>query len=473
MKKSPKKLPPRILLCFRPETQLIEHSPTQWEIRTEQLQMPIRDITPGMVAAFRKLGSDGAPQLDLADLVLKTDGQQSLILFHLYLLEFMKHRMLCYRVCLNGMPLATLVPASTRFRFMPGYIKASRRYILSRFAYCRRAGAHLILESPLSYAHLILHNPNGAAVLSILNQACRYTNLSERIHGLSSETSLLLFELLHHAGALSGVDSKGRILEDQDETLQQWEFHDLLFHSRSRAGRHSNPYGRTDHFVGQVAPAPLLKPNMSAKTVDLYRPNIDRLRRRDIPFTRVLEDRRSQREHTKRAISVREIGEFLFRSARVREIFTAAGNDFTERVYPGSGAAYELELYLAVNRCKGISAGLYHYDPLHHRLCRLSGMTGPVEQLLKSAAYTVHAGIPQVLIIISARFQRMTWRYESIAYASILKDVGVLFQTLYLVATGMGLAACALGAGNSDLFAEATNTNYYLESSVGEFILGR
>jgi oxazoline/thiazoline dehydrogenase len=45
-------------------------------------------------------------------------------------------------------------------------------------------------------------------------------------------------------------------------------------------------------------------------------------------------------------------------------------------------------------------------------------------------------------------------------------------QTMYLVATAMGLAPCALGTGNSDLFATATGTGYLLEPPVGEFLLG-
>jgi SagB-type dehydrogenase family enzyme len=66
----------------------------------------------------------------------------------------------------------------------------------------------------------------------------------------------------------------------------------------------------------------------------------------------------------------------------------------------------------------------------------------------------------------------MSWKYATISYAATLKNVGVLYQTMYLVATGMGLAACGLGSGNSDLFAEAAGTNYYMETSVGEFMLG-
>ncbi|MFN8625359.1 MAG: hypothetical protein U0587_05185 [Candidatus Binatia bacterium] len=50
--------------------------------------------------------------------------------------------------------------------------------------------------------------------------------------------------------------------------------------------------------------------------------------------------------------------------------------------------------------------------------------------------------------------------------------MGVLYQTMYLVATAMGLAPCAAGCGNADLFARAAGVDYYAETSVGEFLLG-
>jgi hypothetical protein len=43
---------------------------------------------------------------------------------------------------------------------------------------------------------------------------------------------------------------------------------------------------------------------------------------------------------------------------------------------------------------------------------------------------------------------------------------------MYLTATAMGLAPCAIGGGDSDLFAKAAATNYCAETSVGEFLLG-
>ena len=82
------------------------------------------------------------------------------------------------------------------------------------------------------------------------------------------------------------------------------------------------------------------------------------------------------------------------------------------------------------------------------------------------------AGVVQVVLGITARFQRVSWKYERIAYALILKHVGVLYQTLYLVAAAMGLAPCAVGGGQAELLSRAIGSDYLAESPVGEFLLG-
>jgi SagB-type dehydrogenase family enzyme len=73
---------------------------------------------------------------------------------------------------------------------------------------------------------------------------------------------------------------------------------------------------------------------------------------------------------------------------------------------------------------------------------------------------------------VASRFQRIQWKYESIAYSVILKDVGCLYQTMYLVAEAMGLAGVALGGGDADLFAAVSGLDYFAEGSVGAFMLG-
>ncbi len=116
---------------------------------------------------------------------------------------------------------------------------------------------------------------------------------------------------------------------------------------------------------------------------------------------------------------------------------------------------------------------MYHYDPWQHELEKLSTRTSEVEGLLKycSAAAGLKE-LPPVSLHITARFQRVAWKYQSIAYSVILKDVGALYQTLYLVATAMDLAPTAIGSGPAKLLCRMAGLNYLEESAVGEFILG-
>jgi SagB-type dehydrogenase family enzyme len=116
---------------------------------------------------------------------------------------------------------------------------------------------------------------------------------------------------------------------------------------------------------------------------------------------------------------------------------------------------------------------LYHYDPLNHRLERIAGGEAHVAEFMRDTLIPVDAAGPrQLLIILAARFQRVAWTYNGSTYAAILKNAGVLYQTMYLVATAINLAPCGLGGGNSELFARATGEPFVEETSIGEFMLG-
>ena len=177
-------------------------------------------------------------------------------------------------------------------------------------------------------------------------------------------------------------------------------------------------------------------------------------------------------------MTAERLGEFLFRTARVRSIRSPDPSrswhyEASSRPYPSGGAAYDLEVYVTVHACVGLAPGLYHYNPVDHQLERLDARAERVDHLLRDAQHAAAlATPPQILITLASRFRRLSWKYRSIAYATTLKNVGVVFQTMYLVATAMRLAPCALGGGNSAAFAAAAGTNEFEESSVGEFLLG-
>jgi len=144
------------------------------------------------------------------------------------------------------------------------------------------------------------------------------------------------------------------------------------------------------------------------------------------------------------------------------------------RPYPSGGGSYELELYLAIDNCEGLARGFYHYDAGAHALVSIDAGAQELDALLAGAQFAMGAAAaPQILITIAARFGRVSWKYSSIAYALILKDVGALMQTLYLMATDMGLGGCAIGISNIDLFAKMTGIEFHVEGPVGQFALGR
>jgi SagB-type dehydrogenase family enzyme len=231
-----------------------------------------------------------------------------------------------------------------------------------------------------------------------------------------------------------------------------------------------------------MAPPPAVKPASTGPAINLVRPDLDDLMRADPPFTAVLEGRRSVRDYAPRPITVEQLGEFFYRVARVKalhetEADTSRGPirmEIALRPFPAGGSLHELEFYVAAAACERLDPGLYHYEPQPHRLARLCGPSAEVAHLLRDAADSagIRAERVQILVILASRFPRLAWKYASIAYSLTLKHVGVVYQTMYLVATAMGLAPCALGAGDSDCFARATGIDSLEETSVGEFLIG-
>ena len=436
--------------------------------------LTINQPSPGVLAAIQTLATDGAMEEDLSNLVLQRDGVSQLPKFYYYLQKLIQLGALCYSIVVEGLPLAKLVPLSLDGKLQFKEAAADKKYVLSRFAYCRKENQQLVLESPLSQAQIILFDWKGAALISELAKPQLVHEIYTKIPGISEEITQLFFSLLLSTKILFEVKEDGTIHEEESEPLRQWEFHNLLFQAKTRTGRHSNPIGRTYPFLGQIKPLPAVKPKVSNDTIDLYKPDISNLENTDYPLTLILEKRKSIRSYNdNEPITDKQLGEFLYRSARIKEIMKTGKEEMSRRPYINGGGTYEFELYVIANTCQNLPSGFYHYCPQDHQLCKISGKNQYVAALLEDAWLANRdRSFPQVLIIISARFQRIAWTYESIAHTTLLKNVGALFQTMYLVATAMNLAPCALGNGNSDLFAAAAGTDYYAETSVGEFILG-
>ncbi len=323
---------------------------------------------------------------------------------------------------------------------------------LDRFACLRSSGRDWILESPLAGTRFRLPDPNRLEV-----------------------------PVIRRALAAEGFLDTGRAeAGPRSEALMQWEFHDLLYHWHHRPGWHGDPIGGLFPFVGQIDPPPGVRPPWPGRRIALPVAPDDA---GGESLVRILERRRSERVYDEaRPISLADLGALLDRAARILDRFTVqvggltgAVCDFetTRRPYPTGGASYELEIYPVVDRCDGLESGLYHYDAATHELVAIAGRTTEVEAIVEDARVaTGHLANPQIVLAFSARFARVMWKYRSIAYGVILRNVGVLYQTLYLVATDLGLSPCGLGTGNSARFARVTGLDPVVEGTVGDFILG-
>jgi SagB-type dehydrogenase family enzyme len=351
--------------------------------------------------------------------------------------------------------------------------------VLSRFAYLRRRGSEMVLESPRAGALFKICDPKIASALATLSTPHPIAQLrrEEDFPGLELLALLVGCQILLK---IDRADDTGLRPAEGDHDLVLWDFHDLLFHTRATQGRHANPLGGIVPYAGLISPLPALRPSWPGQRIDL-----DKISDAEAnsPIARLLRERHSTRSFdAKRPITLAELSLFLGDTARVLSKWEApvdvddAGPivEYAARPYPSAGASYALELYLAVDQCDGLARGFYHYEAGTHALVKIDVHANELDAHFGGAEFAMGApDKPQILITIAARFGRMSWKYSSIAYALILKDVGVLTQTLYLMATDMGLGGCAIGSVNIDLFAKLTGIEFHVEGAVGQFALGR
>ena len=353
---------------------------------------------------------------------------------------------------------------------------------LSRFAYLRRRGNDLVLESPRSPALFRIADPQIAAALAALTTPQKIGKLRQEkdFVGPALLGLLVACEILFKVEA----NSEGLRLSEGDENLVVWDFHDLLFHTHSTEGRQANPLGGRYPYVGKIEPPTAVRAPWSGTPIDLKEFSLSP-GEPDSPFATLLAARRSVRDFDDATpITLAELARLLDQAARVKLKWESpldfgdgsAGPilDYTSRPYPSAGSGYELELYLTVNACEGLARGLYHYDAERHALVQIKARADALEAQLSAASFSMDAvTAPQILFTIAARFNRISWKYSAIAYSLILKDVGVLLQTLYLTATDIGLGGCAIGTSNIDLFEKMTGLPFHVEGPVGQFALGR
>ncbi|MGO9005345.1 MAG: SagB family peptide dehydrogenase [Beijerinckiaceae bacterium] len=416
----------------------------------------------------------GLPLASFASGGRKNDKEIDLLVRRLAMRGLLEYRLGRSR---NGADLVVIEPQVADYWPRTPEFGNADTFVLSRFAYMRRRGNEMVLESPRAGALFKICDPKIAAILAMLStpQQIKQLRREDGFPGVKFLALLLDCQIVFKVDATGG---NGLRPAEGDHNLVLWDFHDLLFHTRSTEGRHANPLGGVYPHAGVISALPAVRPNWPGKKIDLHKFSAAHPAAM-LPVAKLLRERHSTRSFDdQRPITLAELSQFLDSTARVlsrsKSRVDLDDGGHAARPYPSAGASYELELYLAVDKCEGLARGFYHYDAGGHALVPIGVQTSELEALLARSKNAMGApATPQILITIAARFGRISWKYSSIAYSLIQKDVGVLMQTLYLMATDMGLGGCAIGVTNIDLFAKMTGIEFHVEGPVGQFAIGR
>ena len=195
----------------------------------------------------------------------------------------------------------------------------------------------------------------------------------------------------------------------------------------------------SDQDAGAPVPAMQKPCEPGAATVDLV--PADRLKVGSLSVREAIAARRSRRAFSPGGLSLEELSFLLWSTQGISTLTPKR----SLRTSPSAGARHPFETYLAVFRVEGVEPGLWRYQPVEHRLCRLPRGPDSMAAELDTALFGQLFGCA-VAFLWTAIPYRTEWRYHAVSHKVILLDAGHLCQNLYLACEAVGCGTCALGA---------------------------
>jgi len=164
-----------------------------------------------------------------------------------------------------------------------------------------------------------------------------------------------------------------------------------------------------------------------------------------LTIEKAIANRRSQRDFTGETMSLAELSHLLRYSSGITDKRQGL------RAAPSAGATYPIEVYAIANNVEGLGKGAYHYLISSHELELLR--EGDFRNEMSRAALQENMfKQANVIVALSAVFQRTQQHYRERAQRYIFFEAGHIAQNTYLIATSMGLGACAIGAFHDNEF---------------------
>jgi putative peptide maturation dehydrogenase len=173
-----------------------------------------------------------------------------------------------------------------------------------------------------------------------------------------------------------------------------------------------------------------------------------------------------------RAVTLDELATALRYVVGVHGYAPVLGDVVTlKRTSPSGGGLHPVEAYPLVADVEGLEPGVYHYATGEHALELVEPLASAEEARALATTFMcgqTYFGSAHVFLVLAARFARNHWKYRNHhkAYPALLMDAAHLSQTLYLVATELGLGAFVTAAVNGAAVEERLGLDGYREGVV-------
>ena len=162
-----------------------------------------------------------------------------------------------------------------------------------------------------------------------------------------------------------------------------------------------------------------------------------------VSLEKALYKRRSIRNYSDEPLSTSDISQILWSAQGITK--KAGGL----RTAPSAGALYPIEIYIAVCNVKGLTQGVYKYNPQQHTIIKI--LEGDKRVELSNAALKqncIRRGA--VNIIIVGIFKRTAAKYGKRSGKYLLMECGAVSQNIYLQSYALNLGTVFVGAFNDE-----------------------
>jgi SagB-type dehydrogenase family enzyme len=187
----------------------------------------------------------------------------------------------------------------------------------------------------------------------------------------------------------------------------------------------------------------------------------------------LLSRRRSRSEFSGEPIAFAGFSALAFAAMGVtRSVPTHGGGLQTFRAAPSAGAMFPIEMYAAVRSVEGLTAGIYHYDPLEHAV-ELVRDAGAVEAFAGAFPLPLPVETAACTFVLASVFWRSRFKYGQRSYRFALLEAGHIGQNVLLAAEALGLGAVPVGGFYDATVDELLGIDGVTEGSVYTVAVGR